>query len=134
CVSSRRADIRHLHSCPTRRSSDLTVTAPEGTLVHAVPPASLGGRVVSGLRVMDVTFGALAQAVPEHVPAAGAGQGMLPMVSTPAFAEKGQRVNLLQPLVGGSGGRPTLDGYDGMDYTLGFLKNTPDRKSTRLNS
>lgn len=103
----------------------VTVTAPEGTLVHAIPPASLGGRVVTGLRVMDATFGALSQAIPDHVPAAGAGQGMLPMVSTPAFSELGQRVNLLQPLVGGSGGRPTLDGYDGMDYTLGFLKNTP---------
>src|SRR5690606_17488133 len=57
--------------------------------------------------------------------AAGGGEGILPMVSTPAFTERGRKVNLLQPLVGGTGGRPSMDGYDGMDYTLGFLKNTP---------
>ena len=103
----------------------LRVTAPAGTLVHAVAPASLGGRIVSGIRVMDVTFGALTQAVPSRVPAAGAGQGMLPVISMPALASGGRKVNILQPLVGGSGGRPAADGYDGTDYSLGFLKNSP---------
>lgn len=103
----------------------IRVTAPAGTLVHAVPPASLGGRIVSGIRVMDVTFGALARAVPDRVPAAGAGQGMLPVISMPALGTGGRKVNILQPLVGGSGGRPTVDGYDGTDYSLGFLKNSP---------
>jgi len=103
----------------------LRVTAPAGTLVHAVAPASLGGRIVSGIRVMDVTFGALTQAVPDRVPAAGAGQGMLPVISMPALATGGRKVNILQPLVGGSGGRPAVDGYDGTDYSLGFLKNSP---------
>ncbi len=37
----------------------------------------------------------------------------------------GRKVNILQPLVGGSGGRPAADGYDGTDYSLGFLKNSP---------
>jgi len=101
------------------------VTAPAGTIVHAVAPAPLGGRIVSGIRVMEVTFGALGQAAPDHLPAAGSGQGMLPVISVPSFGSGGRKVNVLQPLIGGSGGRPHADGYDGTDYSFGFLKNTP---------
>jgi N-methylhydantoinase B len=103
----------------------LSVTAPAGTIVHAVPPAALGGRVVAGIRVMDATFGALVQAIPGRVPAAGSGQGMLPVLSMPAMADGTRKVNLLQPLIGGTGGRPESDGFDGTTYSLGFLRNTP---------
>jgi N-methylhydantoinase B len=103
----------------------LEVIAPPGTLVHAVKPASLGARLAAGIRVMDVTLGALSQLAPDKVPAAGSGQGMLPVVAMPSLADGGMKVNILQPLVGGTGGRPGLDGYDGTDYSLSFLKNTP---------
>ncbi len=103
----------------------ITVHAPAGTLVHAVPPAALGGRAVSGIRVMDATFGALVQALPGEVPAAGSGQGLLPVISMPGLEDGRRKVNILQPLVGGTGARPGADGYDGTNYSLGFMKNTP---------
>ncbi|HTV71403.1 MAG TPA: hydantoinase B/oxoprolinase family protein [Rhizobiaceae bacterium] len=103
----------------------IRVTAPAGTLVHAVPPASLGGRLVSGIRVMDIIFGALLQAIPDRVPAAGSGQGIMPVYSTPDLSDGSRKVNMLQPLVGGTGARPTCDGYDGTNYSLSFMKNTP---------
>lgn len=103
----------------------VSVLAPEGTLVHAVPPASLGGRAVSGIRVMDATFGALVQALPREVPAAGSGQGLLPVISMPSFHDGRRRVNILQPMIGGTGARSGADGYDGTHYSLGFMKNTP---------
>lgn len=103
----------------------ISVTAPAGTIVHAVPPASLGGRAISGIRVMDATFGALVQAMPDHVPAAGSGQGLLPVISTQRFTDGKRKVNILQPLVGGTGARPNADGYDGTNYSLSFMQNTP---------
>ncbi|MBI3708811.1 MAG: hydantoinase B/oxoprolinase family protein [Proteobacteria bacterium] len=103
----------------------VSVTAPAGTIVHAVRPAALGGRVVSGIRVMDATFGALVQAIPDQVPTAGSGQGLLPVISMPAMADGTRKVNILQPLVGGTGARPASDGFDGTSYSLGFLRNTP---------
>ena len=52
----------------------LRVVAPPGTVVSAVPPAAVGaGNVEVSQRVADVCLGALAQAVPDRVPAAGQG-------------------------------------------------------------
>lgn len=103
----------------------ISVTAPSGTIVNAISPASLGGRLVTGIRVMDAIFGALLQALPNQVPCAGSGQGLLSILSTPSLADGGRKVHVLQPLVGGTGARPTSDGYDGTNYSLSFMKNTP---------
>jgi N-methylhydantoinase B len=43
----------------------------------------------------------------------------------PAMADGTHKVNILQPLIGGTGARPASDGFDGTTYSLGFLKNTP---------
>ena len=51
----------------------ITVEAPEGTIVNARPPAPVGWRTQTCQRIADVIFGALAQALPERVPAAGNG-------------------------------------------------------------
>jgi N-methylhydantoinase B len=103
----------------------ISVNAPAGTIVHAVPPAALSGRLVTGIRVMDAIFGALVQALPNEVPTAGSGQGLLSVLSTPGLADGVRKVHVLQPLVGGTGARPTSDGYDGTNYSLSFMKNTP---------
>ena len=102
-----------------------TVTLPRGTLVNPIFPAAMGARVVTGVKILEVTLGALGRAVPNRVPAAGSGQGMIVVLSTPDMEVGGSRVNVLQPLIGGSGGRPTADGFDGSDYTYAFLRNTP---------
>ena len=52
----------------------ITVVAPEGSVVNARFPAPVaGGNVETSQRIVDVLLGALAQAVPEAIPAASAG-------------------------------------------------------------
>ena len=49
------------------------VTAPPGCLVNALFPSPIGVRYGTVLRVFDVVLGALAEALPDRVPAAPAG-------------------------------------------------------------
>jgi N-methylhydantoinase B len=77
------------------------------------------------VKMLEVTLGALGKAMPGRIPAAGSGQGMIVVLATPNLLDGGQRVNVLQPLIGGSGARPSKDGFDGTDYTFAFLRNTP---------
>src|SRR5437588_547806 len=52
----------------------IEVVAPEGTIVNARPPAAVaGGNVETSQRIVDVLMRALAQAIPEHIPAAASG-------------------------------------------------------------
>jgi N-methylhydantoinase B len=54
------------------------VTAPPGCFFNAVPPAALAGRAMMNQRIVEVIFGALAQALPERVCAAS-GQWVNPI-------------------------------------------------------
>ncbi|OLC19409.1 MAG: hypothetical protein AUH33_05755 [Chloroflexi bacterium 13_1_40CM_68_21] len=103
----------------------LSVTLPEGSLVNPIFPAAIGLRSVTGVRILEVLMGALGQAVPDKVPAAGSGLATIVLMSVPDFESGGRRINVINPCVGGSGGRPVGDGFDGSDYTLGFMRNTP---------
>lgn len=52
----------------------LRLTAPEGTLLNARRPAAVAaGNVETSTRVVDVVLGALAQALPDRIPAASHG-------------------------------------------------------------
>ncbi|HZU16367.1 MAG TPA: hydantoinase B/oxoprolinase family protein, partial [Candidatus Dormibacteraeota bacterium] len=72
-----------------------------------------------------VIMGALARAVPDQIPACGGGQGAIAFVAAPEFETGVERVSILQPLIGGSGGRPEADGTDGVDFVAGFYRNIP---------
>lgn len=101
------------------------VTAPAGTVVNAQFPAPIGVRYGTVLRVFDAVLGALAQALPGRIPAAPAG-AISPVVASILDPLTGQRqVQVVEPMLGGGGGRPTMDGLDGADSTSGFLRNTP---------
>jgi N-methylhydantoinase B len=76
-------------------------------------------------RLFDIVLGALGQALPDKINAAGSGQGSILLVSVPDPETGGTKVSVVQPLVGGSGGRPMKDGLDGTDVGMGFLKNVP---------
>jgi N-methylhydantoinase B len=101
------------------------LVAPRGSLLNPEPGAACGARQATFFRVAEVVMGALAQAVPERIPAAGCGQGSILFVAVPDFATGRSRVSIVQPLVGGSGGRPTMDGTDGVDFNTGFYRNIP---------
>jgi 5-oxoprolinase (ATP-hydrolysing) len=84
------------------------VRANAGTLVAAVAPVAVGaGNVEVSQRVADVCFGALAQALPDRVPAAS--QGTMNNVILGATSNAWV---YYETLGGGQGGRP--DGQDGM--------------------
>src|SRR3546814_6429206 len=52
--------------------SVFSVSAPEGCVLNALPPAPVSTRPVIGQMLPDVVFGCLRQIIPERVPAEGA--------------------------------------------------------------
>jgi N-methylhydantoinase B len=96
-----------------------------GSLVNPEAGAPCGARQATFFRVAEVIMGALAQAIPDRIPAAGCGQGSILFLAVPEFTTGRSRVSIVQPLVGGSGGRPTMDGTDGVDFNTGFYRNIP---------
>jgi len=101
------------------------VTVPPGSLLNPLPFVATGVRHAAGYRVSDAVLGALSRAVPGQIPAAGAGQVAIVLLSH-LDPDTGQyKVNVLQPMQGGSGGRPTKDGIDGVNFSAGSLRNVP---------
>jgi len=101
------------------------VTLPEGSLLNPTQHAPTGIRYATALRVSDVVMGALSQAVPSRIPAAGSGQFGLLTLSDLDPVSGDFIVHVLEPLQGGSGGRPGKDGIDGVNFSGGALRNAP---------
>uniref|UniRef100_UPI0025A17A76 hydantoinase B/oxoprolinase family protein n=1 Tax=Klebsiella pneumoniae TaxID=573 RepID=UPI0025A17A76 len=59
------------------------IVAPRGSLLNPEPGVSVGNRSATQVRLLDVVTGALAQARPDLVPAAGAGQASIMVVQLP---------------------------------------------------
>ncbi|MCL2428516.1 MAG: hydantoinase B/oxoprolinase family protein, partial [Alphaproteobacteria bacterium] len=99
--------------------------APRGTFMNATFPAAMGNRWVAVMRVYDAILGCLNQAVTGGIAAAGAGQaGIISLASTDPRSGR-RHVSVIEPFVGGSGGRRSGDGVDGIDQPVGFLKSAP---------
>ena len=104
----------------------IKVVAPQGTVVNAAYPAATGTRYATSLRVSDTVLGALAKACPGDVPASGSGMLAPVAASVPDPASGAQAVQVVEPLIGGGGGRPKSDGLDGVESVFaGYLRNTP---------
>jgi N-methylhydantoinase B len=101
------------------------LVVPRGSLLNPEPRAPVGARQATMFRIPEVIMGALARAVPDQIPACGGGQGAIAFVAAPEFETGIERVSILQPLIGGSGGRPEADGTDGVDFVAGFYRNIP---------
>ena len=102
----------------------IDLVLPRHSFVNASFPAACGMRVLTTLRVHDMTLGALAAAIPGRVPAGGAGQLAIISVSTADFAGK-TRVVAANAVAGGAGGGLGLDGLSGADYPTCALRNIP---------
>jgi len=99
---------------------------PEGTILNPDVESAYGVRAATMYRVLDIVMGAMAQAVPQIIPAAGAG-GIAIILLAGYDPETGERrVEVAQPLTGGSGARPNIDGIDGVSFAGGFLRNVPN--------
>ena len=99
------------------------VTAPAGTVVNLAPPAACAARGVTGYRTADVVFRALADAVPERVPAAGEGGNS--GIRLAGYTSKGDPFYLMDAIVGCWGGRPGKDGIEGIAPLAINIANTP---------
>jgi N-methylhydantoinase B len=103
----------------------IEVIAPEGTVVNARPPAAVaGGNVETSQRIVDVLLRALAQAIPERIPAAASGTmnnltigGIDPQTNKP-FA-------YYETIAGGMGARPSKSGVSGVHTHMTNSLNTP---------
>lgn len=97
---------------------------PSGSIVNCSAPAACGMRIVTVMKVHDAVLGCLSRAVPDKVPAAGAGQVVITYV-TRSEAGRSGRVVVANPVQGGSGGGPLMDGVSGADRPVAFLRNVP---------
>src|SRR5579885_2842133 len=93
------------------------VIAPKGCLLNPHFPAAIGGRGMMLWRICDMMFGALAQAMPERIFAAGEG-GVASFTYAYSGAEPGASPVLTDWYGGGWGARPTKDGIDGVNSLL----------------
>ena len=103
----------------------IEVIAPSGTIVNANPPASVaGGNVETSQRIVDVLFKALANAMPERIPAAS--QGTMNNLTIGGIdARSGNEFSYYETVAGGAGARPQLDGMSGVHTHMTNSLNTP---------
>lgn len=100
----------------------ITVTAPERTIVNAVHPAACGARGISGFRMIDCLFGALAEAVPERVAADGCGGATLATFA----GYRGSKAFVFNDILMGSwGGTAPHDGQEGVPHMGANQSNIP---------
>jgi N-methylhydantoinase B len=103
----------------------LRVHAPEGCLVNPTPPhAVAGGNVETSQRIVDVLLGALAQALPDRIPAASQGTMNNLLVGGHDTA-RGVGFAYYETVAGGMGARPDRDGLSGVHTHMTNTLNTP---------
>ncbi|MBE3558738.1 MAG: hydantoinase B/oxoprolinase family protein [Ktedonobacteraceae bacterium] len=103
----------------------ITVIAPGGTVVNARPPAGVAqGNVETSQRITDVIFGALAEALPDIIPAAS--QGTMNNITAGGIDPRTQQpFAYYETMGGGMGARPGLDGLSGVHTHMSNTLNTP---------
>lgn len=103
----------------------LEIVAPPGTIVNALPPAPVaGGNVETSQRLVDVLFKALAQAVPDKIPAAS--QGTMNNLSLGGVDPRtGKLFAYYETVAGGMGARPGRDGLSAIHTHMTNSLNTP---------
>ncbi len=101
------------------------VIAPEGTIVNARPPAAVaGGNVETSQRLVDVVLRALAQALPDRIPAAASGT-MNNLTIGGIDPRTGEPFAYYETVAGGMGARPGKPGVSGVHTHMTNSLNTP---------
>ena len=102
----------------------LRVVAPEGTVVNCRPPAPVVGGWETSMRLVEVLLNALAQGLPDRMPAGTKG-----MICHAGFGGNDPRRNeyycFLETVGGGFGGRARSDGPDAVQVHLQNAPNAP---------
>ena len=103
----------------------IQVIAPEGTIVNArLPAAVAGGNVETSQRIVDVLLRALAQAIPDRIPAAASGT-MNNLTIGGLDPRTGEPFTYYETVAGGMGARPTKPGVSGVHTHMTNSLNTP---------
>jgi N-methylhydantoinase B len=100
----------------------IRVTAPEGSILNAAHPAPVQMRHVVGQMLPDTVFGALAQILPERVPAEGT-SALWNILLDGRWAD-GERYIVMSFHSGGAGARPYADGLSATAFPSG-VRNMP---------
>lgn len=100
----------------------LHMVAPEGTLINPRFPGAVGAMGVTGYRLTDCIYGALAKAAPHKVRAASEGGTTR---YTFGSSVDGKPSILSEALVGAWGGHARYDGIDGVANIAANMANSP---------
>ena len=101
-------------------TAPIRVSAPVGSILHAMPPAPSAGRHAIGHFITPLIFGALAEAVPDRV---SAGSGLINILTLQGRHRDGRPLAATYFAAGGFGalsdldGRPTMPGSSNMGST-----------------
>ncbi|MBI4011851.1 MAG: hydantoinase B/oxoprolinase family protein [Candidatus Rokubacteria bacterium] len=101
----------------------IEVVAPPGTVVNPVLPASVAARGLTGFRIANAVFGALARIAPDRVFACEVGGDT--GVSIGGYDAERRPFVFLEFLFGSWGGRPTRDGVDACSSSVVNFSNNP---------
>ena len=103
----------------------IKIITPRGTLVNPEPQRGVaGGNVETSQRITDVLFSALAQALPELIPAASQGT-MNNLLVGGHDLDRNKPFVYYETIAGGMGARPTKDGISGIHTHMTNTMNTP---------
>jgi N-methylhydantoinase B len=101
----------------------IDVIAPEGTILNPRLPGACAARALTGYRMLDVMLGALAQALPDRVPAAGEGGNTVLSIGG---LDAGHKPFVIVDMITGAwGGRPDRDGMEAVTNPSQNMSNTP---------
>ena len=101
----------------------IKVRAPEASVLNPEMPAPCAARALTGYRVFDTMLGALAQIVPDKVPAAGEGGNSVICIS--GLRPNRQPFIIVDMICGAWGGRPDKDGVEAVTNASQNLSNMP---------
>jgi len=99
----------------------IKISAPEGCLLNAKRPAAVAaGNVETSTRIVDVVMGALAQALPDKIPAASHGS-----MNNLAMGSNEDNWDYYETIGGGMGAGSGYDGLDAVQTHMTNTRNTP---------
>ncbi|MGE8613578.1 MAG: hydantoinase B/oxoprolinase family protein [Achromobacter veterisilvae] len=99
------------------------IHAPAGSVLNPREPAAVAARALTGYRVFDAMLGALAQVVPDRIPAAGEGGNTVVCLSGKNDDHKPYII--VDMICGAWGARPDSDGIEAITNASQNLSNTP---------
>jgi N-methylhydantoinase B len=101
----------------------IKVKVPDASVLNPVLPGACAARALTGYRIFDTMLGALAQIVPDRVPAAGEGGNSVVCIS--GLHKNRKPFIIVDMLCGAWGGRPDKDGVEAITNPSQNLSNMP---------